>query len=242
LYLPPFAEEMNRCRTAVADQARRFSGIGIATLVLDPFGTGDSEGDFADVSWDGWIDDAERAARWLEDRAGMAVGLWGFRLGALLAADLARRHPRRFRRLLMWQPVLDGKLFFTQYLRLRVAYLMDRGLPAETTESMRQTLQAGGTVEIAGYRLTGRIAADLDATRLADWSDLRDLEIGWFEHVAEAGKPLAPPSQKAIERLQGQACTLHCQGYTGSPIWQLHDRDSAPQLAERTTAFFGGRA
>jgi exosortase A-associated hydrolase 2 len=241
LYLPPFAEEMNRCRVAVADQARQFAELGYATLLLDLFGTGDSEGDFSEVSWQRWLQDADLAARWLEDRSGAAVGLWGFRLGALLGADAARLHPGRFNYLLMWQPVLDGKLFFTQYLRLRVAYLMDRGLPAETTESMRQRLQAGGTVEVAGYLLSGCIAADLDAKRLADMTDLRGLEIGWFEHVSEAGKALSAPGQKAIEHLRGQSCTVDAQTYVGAPIWQLHDRDQVPQLVELTTELFRGR-
>jgi exosortase A-associated hydrolase 2 len=235
LYLPPFAEEMNRCRSVVAEQARLLAGLGYGTLLLDLFGTGDSEGDFSEVSWECWLGDADLAARWLEERSGMAVHLWGFRLGALLAADVARRHAGRFGRLLMWQPVLDGKLFFTQYLRLRVAYLMDRGLPAETTDSMRQAMEAGGQVEIAGYRLTVRIAADLDSKRLADMTDLRGLEIIWLEHVSEAGKVVSAPTQKAVERLREQACAVDVRTYVGAPIWQLHDRDQVPQLMATTT-------
>src|ERR1700686_1346504 len=57
LLAPPFAEEMNRCRAMVAIQARAFSRMGIGTLVLDPYGTGDSSGDFSDGSWELWRDD-----------------------------------------------------------------------------------------------------------------------------------------------------------------------------------------
>ena len=53
LVLPSFAEEMNRCRAMVSLQARVLAEAGVGTLVLDPFGTGDSAGEFADATWAG---------------------------------------------------------------------------------------------------------------------------------------------------------------------------------------------
>lgn len=240
LYLPPFAEEMNRCRATVAEQARRFSALGFASLLLDPYGTGDSEGDFSETSWTGWIDDARLAAAWMEERLGQPIALWGARSGALLAADLAHQDAGRFRRLLLWQPVIDGKLFLTQTLRLRVANLMDRGLPPETTESMRSEMQAGGKVEVAGYCVPGALASGIDACRLADLSGLCDLDIVWLEHASAADKPLAPPSQKAVARLVEQGCRVKAQVFTGEPVWQLHERASVPELLELTCEYFQG--
>ena len=42
LYLPPFAEEMNRSRRMAALQARALAAAGYGVLLLDPYGTGDS--------------------------------------------------------------------------------------------------------------------------------------------------------------------------------------------------------
>ena len=94
VYVPPFAEEMNRARRMAALQARRLSELGIDVLLLDPFGTGDSEGDFGDARWDIWCDDVRTAMNWLAVRTNAPVGLWGLRLGALLAADVASRQSR----------------------------------------------------------------------------------------------------------------------------------------------------
>ncbi|MDZ7782423.1 MAG: hypothetical protein U5K56_05590 [Halioglobus sp.] len=44
VYLPPFGEEMNRCRAAVAEQARQFAAMGYSCILIDFYGTGDSEG------------------------------------------------------------------------------------------------------------------------------------------------------------------------------------------------------
>lgn len=236
LYLPPFAEEMNRCRATVAQQARIFSQQGIACLLLDPYGTGDSSGNLDQATWDIWVQDALTAADWLAQRTQAPVGLWGFRLGALLAGDVVNRSPGRFNRLLLWQPVQDGKLFFTQYLRLRVAFLMDRNLPPETTDEMRAALTAGQTLEVAGYSIAGPLARDMDGIKLAQFTQLAGLAVDWFEQVSEADKPLTPASQKGIRQLTEQGCPVTATSFTGPPIWQLHKRDDVPELVRLTAA------
>ena len=52
VYIPPFAEEMNRSRRMAALQARALAESGWGVLTIDPYGCGDSAGDFADARWD----------------------------------------------------------------------------------------------------------------------------------------------------------------------------------------------
>src|SRR3546814_14690353 len=70
VYLPPFAEEMNRSRRMAALQARALAALGIDVLLLDLFGTGDSAGDFRDARWEIWREDAMAAVAWLGARCG----------------------------------------------------------------------------------------------------------------------------------------------------------------------------
>lgn len=241
LYVPPFAEEMNRCRNLVAEQARALAQLGWGCLLIDPYGTGDSEGELVDADWALWRQDVQRAAEWLTRKTRLPVTLWGLRLGALLAADVAQQTPERFAALLLWQPVVDGKLFLTQVLRQRVAYLMDRGLPAETTDQMRQAMQQGENVEVAGYTLSQRLVESIDNARLSGFSALQGQHIDWFENVSEPGKPLTPASLKAIDQLNA-ANTVRVHPFSAPPIWQLHDRDYAPDLIAKTVALFGAAA
>lgn len=238
LYLPPLAEEMNRCRALVAEQARTFAAAGYACLLLDYFGTGDSAGELSEATWDVWHADVLAAARWLEEKTKLPVSLWGCRLGALLATDVASRAPARFSHLVFWQPIMDGKIYLTQFLRLRVAFLMDRGLPAETTEQMRAQFTAGESVVVSGYALPPGIANTVDKLRLPDIIGLSNCRIDWLENVSEPSKPLPPPSQKAIEALRQQGHQVNVQPFTSPPIWQLHERDEALDLLEKTTALF----
>src|SRR3546814_18352731 len=110
---------MNRSRRMAALQARALAALGIDVLLLDLFGTGDSAGDFRDARWEIWREDAMAAVAWLGARCGGRVGLWGLRLGTLLAAEVAAE--MQAPRLLLWQPVLSGERHLTQFLRLRVA-------------------------------------------------------------------------------------------------------------------------
>ena len=241
LYLPPLAEELNRCRHLAAEQARIFAASGYACLVLDLFGTGDSAGELADANWNIWRTDVTTAADWLEHKTGMPVTLWGLRFGALLAADIASSAPERFSRLLFWQPVTDGKTYLTQFLRLRIAFLMDRGLPPETTDDMRNRLKAGEPVVVSGYVLPGNLACSIDQIRLGNLANLKKIQIDWFENVSEPGKPLSIASQKIIENMRTQGTLINVHAFTAPPIWALHERDEAPDLLSLTTEIFRGQ-
>ncbi|MGL5987461.1 MAG: CocE/NonD family hydrolase, partial [Burkholderiales bacterium] len=65
VYAHPWAEEMNKSRRMAAEMARQMARSGFAVLQLDLAGCGDSDGDFADASWDAWLEDIDRAAAWL---------------------------------------------------------------------------------------------------------------------------------------------------------------------------------
>lgn len=231
LYLPPFAEEMNRCRSTAAAMARALAAQGWQVLLLDPLGTGESDGEVTDGDWDLWCADAAAAAQWLASQTGHAPMLWGMRTGALMAAELAARHGAGAQ-LLLWQPVLDGKLFLNQYLRLRIASQMVRDGDRETTDSIRHQLSQGMAVEIAGYPLTGRLADAMADRRLADWTAaLAGRQIFWVEVVAKADQPLALPSRKTIDGLQAAGASVHHTNVACPMVWQLQERsDTQPLL------------
>ncbi len=242
LYLPSFAEEMNRCRSTVALQARQLAALGHACLLLDYHGTGDSEGDFDAARWSTWCADALMAADWLRKRSGHAPVLWGLRLGALLAAEVASQSAGALNRLLFWQPVADGKTFLTQYLRLRVASLMDRGLPAETTESIRTQLRSGDGVEISGYRLPGGLSGDIDSKKMLDIEHFGGMQIDWFENVDQPDKPLSIGAQRVVDGIVGKSGVVKVHTFCDPAIWSLHSRDNAPDLVAKTTALFAEAA
>jgi exosortase A-associated hydrolase 2 len=236
VFLPPFCEEMNRCRHLVAHQAKQFASDGYSCLILDPFGTGDSEGELADVSWQGWRADAIAGVRWCQQKYPGPVILWGLRLGALLALDLASTYVGEFNKLLLWQPVTNGKTYLTQILRARIAYLSGNSLPPETTEDMRSTLRQGANIEVAGYLLGGRLAQDIDDISAASLSALSGAEIHWLQHTSRLEEPPSAGVQKVVDQLISQGNTVDVILFQSPQIWQLSERADCHHLLEKTNA------
>jgi exosortase A-associated hydrolase 2 len=120
LFVPPFAEEMNKCRPMLALTARQIASAGVQAIAVDLLGTGDSAGEFRDARLDDWRQDLDLVADWAVREGAPVTGVVGMRFGALLALELASRLPGPLR-IALWQPVASGQLQLTQFLRLRVA-------------------------------------------------------------------------------------------------------------------------
>jgi exosortase A-associated hydrolase 2 len=239
--LPPFAEEANRARRMAVLQARRLAANGWAVLLLDPFGTGDSAGTFHEARWSIWQQDTLHAVDWLIARwPGLPVTLWGLRLGALLAASVAAKAPDRFSRLLFWQPVLRGDHFMGQFLRLRIAAAMAEGTK-ESGANMRAQLDAGETLEVAGYELAPELVKSIESQRLDHLLPaLSTCRIDWLEvSSANSGPDLAPASRSLLEaRPAAAAPGGTIEATAGEPFWSIQEITLAPRLLDATDDLF----
>lgn len=230
--VPAFAEEMNRCRAMVAMQAREFARMGVATLVLDPFGTGDSAGDFSEADASGWCNDLTLGVEWARTHGGGCIALWGIRLGALLAMSIAVENPD-VPHIILWQPVTKGRVFLTQFLRIRIAAEMERRDGVKSTEDLRQSAAAGGIVEVSGYRMGPRLMQDIDSLTLPEPKDLLERKLTWLEVVASEDTPYG--NAHTVQELVRQGVNVDARTVVGPSFWQLHDRTIATALIEATS-------
>jgi exosortase A-associated hydrolase 2 len=236
LFVPPFAEEMNRSRSIVATQARALASRGFGVLLVDLLGTGDSSGEFGDATWPAWKASAIAAYRWLDSQPGSRRGIWGLRLGALLAAELMDERAIAADHAIFWQPVANPKSMLTQFLRIKVAAAMDLKVQSPSTDDMRRSFAAGQSVEIGGYEVNPDLALVLDAASLANCSDFAGTRVEWLEVSPNEGATLPGASVKAIDVLQQRGATIDHAVCEGPPFWQLHERSFAPRLIADTTA------
>lgn len=234
VYLHPFAEELNKTRRVAALQARALAAGGIAVLQLDLHGCGDSDDDFADARWEQWKRDVAHAREWLRQRTGVEPGLWGLRLGALLALDCARDDAPPAQ-LLLWQPVMQGAAFMTQFLRLRVAgAMLDEHAPASGTRELRATLAGGQSLEVAGYELAPALVAAIDGLDGAAMAP--PCPVTWIEIVAAPERP-APPAAARIAEKWGTA--VHT---VAAPMfWSTQEIEESPALIAFTSSLMGAR-
>lgn len=237
LYIPPFAEEMNKSRRMAAVQARALAEIGYGVLQIDLFGCGDSSGDFGEADWSSWKQDLARAWDWLVHRTGKPVSLWGLRVGALLALDLGS-DGRACERFVFWQPVASGEAFLTQFLRLRVAnQMLSEGRAKTGIQDLRAALAAGRPVEVAGYELSPALAKSLEGLSLPQLVRPGAV-LEWLEIVPEAGRPLSPAAQRGVEACQHAGADVRVSLVPGQAFWTAIEIAECSALVEATTRVF----
>ncbi len=244
VYLHPFAEEMNKSRRMAALQARALAAVGVAVLQIDLLGCGDSSGDFGDASWQAWRDDVAAACAWLRERTGIEPGLWGLRLGALLALDYAASAARAPACLVLWQVPANGAACLTQFLRLRLASGMlddDTGKTGQSTQALRAELAAGVTLEIAGYALAPQLALPIDAIDPAPLA-FRGGPVDWFETGTGAGGAVNPGAQRLAAQWRAQQVDVRMHCTPGAPFWATQESSVNDALLAATTALFAGTA
>lgn len=240
LFLPPFAEEMNKSRRMVALQARAFAQAGCEVLLFDPLGCGDSSGDFGDAGWQDWLDDAQRALQWLQDQAGpdatptdTPMWLWALRGGALLAGGLMERLAltgTALPHLLLWQPLTTGKLQLQQFLRLRVAADLIGGQAKGVVQSLRDQLARGEAVEVAGYQLSAALAQGLEQAQLQPRPGVG--RLAWLEVSPRAPAPLTPAATLALDGWRAQGVAVQANAVTGPSFWAATEIEEAPALLQ----------
>ncbi|MEO8409455.1 MAG: hydrolase 2, exosortase A system-associated [Propionivibrio sp.] len=233
VYVHPFGEEMNKSRRMAALQARALAAAGYTVLQIDLHGCGDSSGDFGDASWDDWIADVELACHWLQREGGAELWLWGLRTGCLLACVAAKRIESPCK-LLLWQPVVSGKQYLQQFLRLKIAGELagDGGDSKGKMERLREQLSRGEAVEIAGYRLSSGLADGLSQAELAPPESVA--RIAWLEISAKTDGALSPLADARIKSLQAGGCAANGVQVCGPAFWQTTEIEECPALVEAT--------
>jgi exosortase A-associated hydrolase 2 len=240
IVVPPFAEEMNKCRKMVTEVAGELVRQGKAVLLVDLFGTGDSEGDFEQGDWNRWKNDLRQAMAWANSQGHPVNGMLAIRLGCALGAEVAREDGMALRQTVFWQPVADGSRLLDQFLRLRVAAAMMEADRKESTTGLRQRLERGESIEVAGYMLSPTLAAQLDSVRLEKHLGAHLGRLHCIEVVRSPGTPAPVPVTKLVDAAAKKTeATLDT--VCGAPFWSSVEILVNPPLIRQTTAFLSGQ-
>lgn len=113
----PVGQEYIRSHRTFLQLARQLAGVGWHVLRFDYSGTGDSAGESGEGNLERWESDIAAAVTELNDLADIEeTVLVGLRLGADLAAHAAAGIASA-RRLVLWEPLLDGAAWLAEMTR-----------------------------------------------------------------------------------------------------------------------------
>jgi exosortase A-associated hydrolase 2 len=240
VYFAPFTEEANRARRMASLLAENLSGTGVGTLLFDYSSAGDSSGEFSQARWDDWVSDGCAAIEWLHQKIGKPVALVGLRLGAAIALECAQKIGREFPHIVLWQPVTNGRTFFTQFLRIRLAASLADGGTRETTKDLMERLSDGETLEIAGYNVAPALADAVNGVNFGDLVPPPAAKIHWFEVTTGEDDALMPPSQNAVSRWREAGVDVAASVIAGEQFWATQEIATALPLIEATQTALAG--
>lgn len=234
LVLPPFADELNKCRRVLAMTVRALAAQGCDVLWPDLFGTGDSAGEFADARWQDWRADAAALAAWHATQLpDTPFAILAVRSGCLLLGNAADGDLRaRGARVVLWQPVLHGGRFLQQFLRVRVMAARLAG-GKDSVEDLETALRTGEAVECAGYTISTELGVGLIAATLGA-EQLRDASVRALEFKSEAGGSVTRPLEQLCAQLRSDGGDAEVRCVQAESFWASQEISAPPAVVEAT--------
>ena len=203
-------------------------------LVLDLYGTGDSEGDLAGATWEIWKSDILSAIKWFRDKSINRVALWGLRLGGLLALDVFCTRNEDVERAILWQPATSGRQMINQFLRLRVAASMMEGGPKESVKTLREKMNAGTRIDVAGYELTSEFVSAIDDLKISSFVPPRGRIVNWMEISSLLDRDFPAASNQVIKDWRDSGVSVSAAMIEGDSFWAVQEITTVPGLIKET--------
>lgn len=216
----PFGQDYSRAHRALHMLASRLASTGLPCLRFDYHGTGDSAGNGEAGNIQRWLDDTARAIEELKLMSGVSeVSVVGLRLGASLAL-LASAGRADVRRLVLWDPVVDGE----SYLRTLLAAHRDWEHSLVRAEPRVES----DCLEALGFPVSRELRRDLEQLHLGDAvvpagsdvllvADGRDAAMGSLQARLETGTgevSLRAPLEEGLNLDQNQLGSVWVPGQT----------------------------
>lgn len=232
IVLPAFAEEMNKSRRLVWETGQLLAEAGHTVLVPDLHGTGDSEGDFANATWNVWIDDLRNTLAWARQRGIVQFNALAVRLGAAFLCDKSLMSDVEFERAVAWHPIRKGEDVLRQQLRMKIMALRMSGEKAEPLESMRAAfLKNTEPLQLAGYVVSPRLANDVESATFSE-SSYAPTESGLIIEKSS----IVVGDELNLSETSGDS-VWQWSNLNGEKFWQSVDPSPNPWLVNETAQF-----
>lgn len=233
--MPPFAEEMNKSRRMFSLLANALVNQGQGCLLVDLYGTGDSAGDFVDARWENWREDIIDSLRWMKSHGAEEISIVALRMGALIALDVLQDAKLNLRRVVLWQPISNGKLMLSQFLRIRLAAnLFSSNQEKETSKGLMQRLEQGQSVEVGGYELSADLYKAISNLSVSSFATEGYPPIHWIDVTNSPDAELSLASKKQIKEWRSRHVKITEMIQRGEPFWSLQEINVIPALIDST--------
>ncbi len=234
-----FAEEMNRCRYMCTMLAQLLGKNNFGYLLVDSYGTGDSEGDFIDADWEQGCRDLLTAVSYAESLGYNKISLVSIRLGALQTMQVVSSI-KKLNRLIFWQPVINGQVALRQFLRIKIAASIGRNEEPGTIDEFDAAIERGESLDVAGYDISPALYKGMKSSCFDDFIDFNAVPIGWFTTLSSTDRKTPRPELNMIDKWKREGANIDHRIIIGPSYWQVHERTLVPELVSATVDYIMG--
>ena len=202
----PIGHEYINCHRALRQLAARLCYVGFPILRFDYYGCGDSSGSAEEGRIPQWLEDVSAAISELRRRANVVqVCLMGLRVGGALAM-MAAAERTDLESLVLWDPVISGRSYLHDLLRLQKEMLRFRPKPSGTQAALDY-------VEVLGFPLSRFLQAELKKI------DLSVVAAGSIRNVLTIETHRTTDKANMQEHLSRMKGCIECEKLNAPPIW-----------------------
>jgi pimeloyl-ACP methyl ester carboxylesterase len=240
---PLYAEFVRNYRREVL-LARAFASCGVAVQRFHHRGTGNSEGDPADHTFEAYVDDAMTAVAELRARADVdRIGILGTRWGGVVAMAAAARSGDG--PVVLWEPVIDPSRYLREVFRGRsISDLKSAARGGAVAGDPLEELRANGVVDILGYEFHRALYESAQGHPLEGELGSRQRPV-LIVQLGD-GRGTGRDASALIGRLRSIGCAVEHRWVPGREAWwfggELAQREEervwAASLVSLTTAWF----
>ena len=221
---------------------RALASAGFAVQRFHYRGFGNSDGDGADVTFEGMRDDACAAAEELCTHSEVSDPLFlGIGWGGLVAAEAIRSKETP---LALWQPVLDTSAFFTAALRARAIRDLKEGRGSRVTEAdLLNELREKGSLDVLGYSIDRRLYdtsrdARLEPPLLERPRNILLLQVAKGKSLHAGYRELKASLERAGSTVETGLIEAEDRSWFIENEWRVEEgRPSTQSLIDRTKAW-----
>lgn len=218
----PLGQEYVRSHRSFRQLAVNLAAAGFHVLRFDYYGAGDSSGNYEDGNVQQWLDDIDTAIGELKDYGDIrTISAVGLRMGATLAL-LYGSQRKKLHRLVMWDPVINGRNYLSEVSEMHEDWLKDL-LP----QPPEDIVQNGGQ-EVLGFPLSTQMAGSI-----AD-IDILDVTAMPAEGVLIIESEDHENNTRLAQRFRQQGVSCNKETIPGSRVWRKGEALNSVLMSNET--------
>lgn len=232
---PAILSEYDHTYSIDVSLARALATRGIAVHRFHYRGSGHSDGEPSEMTFETMLEDALRATERFSRQVGVEEpAILGVRFGSLVAAavaDAGGGSP-----LVLWEPALSGRTYFREAWRADMMFQINEGAMPATRDAFPALLERDNQVDVLGYPI-GKALYDsaLDRTLVGETGERKRKIL-----VLRGGPPASARANldQAVEELRGRGCEVDVEVLADALILWFQGpemrRNARPAVAELT--------